>query len=96
MSESEDSSLLLNTVLTNKISTYAAIGSREFQAIAERCYSNIWNHRDTSAVELRSVAVMIQTMLVLKRIMAMPEAEARRQYIVKGYSCRRSIEIDWM
>jgi len=86
MSENEDSTLLCNTICTNKVPSYAAIGSPEFEAMAESIYGKDWRvGRGESG--MRSVTVTTQGQLILDRIREMPEAEARRQFAAFGVDC---------
>jgi hypothetical protein len=95
MSPSEDSTLLLTTVCTDKVPHYAAIGSQEFEATASEHYGANWRTRPLyrSARARESATHTIQFVLVLKRIKEMPEVEQRRQYAAVGINCGLSFEV---
>jgi len=86
MSEDEDSTLLLNTVGTNKVPSFAAVGPPEFEAMAASTFGQDWKTgRDERRME--SVTETIQGQLILDRIREMPETEARRQLAAWGFEC---------
>jgi len=87
MAENEDSTLLLNTICTDKIPSFVAVGSPDFEAMAASTFGRDWRE-GKDALHIESITETIQGQLILDHIREMPEEEARRQLAVFGWDCR--------
>jgi len=89
MAENEDSTLLLNTICTDKIPSFAAVGSPDFEAMAASTFGKDWT-QGKDDFDMHSITETIQGQLILDHIREMPEEEARRQLAAwgPGFDCK--------
>jgi len=62
MAENEDSTLLLNTICTDKIPSFAAVGSPDFEAMAASTFGKDWRQGEDD-FDMHSITETIQGQL---------------------------------